>query len=183
MTLPEWKVQWKRLDPFRVGGDADRDQVSAEWFAQLKHFHVDAVEYGVTKLIGSAQDTFLPGLGLLKDYIQERMGRYDRTPGKCATCHGTTWIESAPWKANGIIYEGLRRCPDCGVPEPQGHEQKVTHRVSDLELHEYRHGRYGRDLMPDGAKAKHPEKVVNPEFKVWAESLKKRLFGVAEDAS
>lgn len=37
--------------------------------------------------------------------------------------------------------------------------------------------------MPPGLQAKHPETVVPPEFTAWAEELKRKLFGVKEEAS
>ena len=118
MTATEWTGQWRRLAHFQIRADADRPALEIEWFAQLKHHHVDAVDVGITQLIGQAKDNFLPGLGLLKDLIQTRLGRYDTTPGRCATCHGALWIDAPPWKAYGRIYTGFCRCPDCGVPAP-----------------------------------------------------------------
>lgn len=184
MTLDDWTAQWHRLDHFHIRGDADRDSLSAEWFRQLQHHHVDAVDAGITQLIGKAEDTFLPGLGLLKSFIQARIDRYDRAPGKCATCHGSTWIEVAPWKSYGIVYEGVRRCPDCGVPAPQGDDRAVMEPLSALELHEYQAGRYNRDLMPAFAQAKpvSEEKrlAAREDFRQWSEKLCVKLFGVTE---
>jgi hypothetical protein len=119
MTSTEWETQWKRLDPYRVPADVKRADVSAEWFAQLRHYHVDAVDHGITQLIGSVKDTFLPGLGLLRELIQARIGKYDRQPGTCDRCHGSKWVDAWPWWSNGMVYTGMERCPDCGVPPPQ----------------------------------------------------------------
>lgn len=147
MTAAEWKVQWKRLDQFHVSADANRADVSAEWFRQLQHWHVDAIDHGITKLIGTAKDTFLPGLGLLKGFIQERVDRHDRTRDKCPTCQGTTWIEAAPWKSNSRIYTGFQRCPDCGVPAPEykpvGHREELT----AVEYQAWRDGTFQEPAM------------------------------------
>lgn len=184
MTAAEWETQWRRLDQFRVGGDADRADVSAEWFAQLRHWHVEAVEYGITKLIGSAKDTFLPGLGLLKDFIQERIDRYERTDGKCQTCHGSTWIESAPFKSNGMVYGGVCvRCPDCGIPAPQYSAPNNRHPLTSRELAEYRMNDHPRAYMPVGLEAKPAREGEVSEMKQAMERLRIKLFGHAKDAA
>ena len=188
MTFQEWQPQWARLAHFHVSGDTDRGQLEAEWFAQLKHWHVDAVDHGVTKLIGGARDNFLPGLGLLKDHIQARLGRYDKTPGRCPTCHGSGWVDAAPFKSNGLVYANVsQRCPDCGIPAPQveahGHREPLT----ELQRHEYEAGRYGRDIMPEGLKAKPWDEAKRATHKAQMmaafEKLRIRLFGHGEDAA
>lgn len=186
MTPQEWAPLWARLAHFHVSGDIDREKLEAEWFAQLKHWHVDAVDAGVTLLIGHARDNFLPGLGLLKDYIGQRMGRYERTPGKCATCHGSGWIDVDPWKSNGIVYEGVVRCPNCGIPAPKLNDRKVTHPLTHLEAHEYQAGRYSRELMPPGCEAKpwNPESKAQHKTAMRAmfDALRIKLFGSQEEA-
>lgn len=186
MTLQEWKAQWRRLDQFRVSGDVDRDQVSAEWFGQLKHWHVDAVDHGITRLIGSAEDTFLPGLGRLKLFIQERFDRYDRAPGKCANCSGSGWVEARPMKWDGRIYEMNERCPACGIPAPVVKPHPGCVPVTDVEWHEWKAGRYARDTMPEWAKAKpvSDEKRIaqREDFRKWADALRVRLFGNANES-
>ena len=178
MTAAEWDTQWKRLDQFRVGGEADRNEVSSEWFAQLRHWHIDAVDHGITRLIGSAKDTFLPGLGLLKEFIQERIDRYQRTDGKCATCHGSTWIDSAPFKANGMIYEGVCiRCPDCGIPAPQYVEPSNRQPLTSREYAEWRMGDAPRQYMPPGLEGKPVREGEVTEMKAAMERLRIKLFG------
>jgi len=189
MTAAEWETQWKRLDQFRVGGDADRTEVSAEWFAQLKHYHVDAVEHGITQLIGSAKDTFLPGLGLLKELIQTRIDRYERAHHGCQTCHGSTWIESWPVVSNGQLYEMFARCPDCGVPAPEMKKPHPNARpATKTEYEEWKAGRYLRDTMPDWAKAKPWKSEAarlnhKAEMREAFEKLRIKLFGSGEDAA
>lgn len=182
MTSAEFDRQFARLAAhFHLPADESRETISADWMQALKHYHVEALEHAVTELTRTATDRFWPPLGKVLELIKARLGRYDRPAGTCATCNGSTWIEAQPWKSNGIIYEGLQRCPDCAVPAPVLHERRMTQPLTSLESHEHQKGRYGRDLMPDGMKAKHPEAVANPEFKAWAEALKKRLFGVEEE--
>jgi hypothetical protein len=165
MTAAEWDGQWTRLAQFRVGGDAEREQVSAEWFAQLKHHHVDAVDHGITHLIGSAKDTFLPGLGLLKDLIQQRLGRYDKTDGKCETCHGSKWIEAQPWKSNRMVYTGFQRCPDCGTPAPEYKPLGNRESLSAVEYQAWRDGTFQEPpmyLTSANASALEALKYLNP---------------------
>lgn len=153
MTMAEWGDQWARLAQFRVSGDAKREDISGEWFAQLRHFHVDAVDHGVSQLIGSARDTFLPGLGALKECIQSRIDKYDRSNRGCQTCHGSTLIDAQPWMSNGIIYDGLTRCPDCGVPAPPAPYRPGMRALSLHEVQTHQSApQY--DYMPDGMKAK-----------------------------
>lgn len=148
MTFHEWQPQWGRLAHFRISADADRDQLEVEWFAQLKHWHVDAVDAGITLLIGHAKDNFLPGLGLLKDHIQSRVGRYEKTRGTCATCNGTTWIEAMPWKSNGWIYSGFTRCPDCGVPAPTYTPYGRREELTATEYQQVLAGTFQEPAMP-----------------------------------
>lgn len=187
MTFQEWQPQWARLSHFHVSADVDRNQLEAEWFAQLKHWHVDAVDAGITKLIGGAKDNFLPGLGLLKDFIRARIGAYDKTPGKCGTCHGSGWVEVRPIKSNGMIYTQTARCGDCGIPAPDVTDRGRHERVSDLELHEWHGGRYLRDTMPEGLKAKPWEESAKAAHKAGMyalfEALRIKLFGNSQDAA
>lgn len=140
MTPSEWNAQWSRLKAhFRLGSDINPAEINAEWFAQLKHLHVDAVDAGMTVLIGASQDTFFPALGALKDAIRTRMDRYDKTKGQCETCHGSTWVTDRPFWVGPFLYENVvRRCPDCGVPAPSIKEHRFPER-RELTATEYAH--------------------------------------------
>lgn len=178
MTTAEWDAQWARLAQFRVGGDADRDTVSAEWFAQLKHYHVDAIDHAITQLIGSAKDTFLPGLGLLKDFIQQRMGRYDKFNGKCDTCHGSGWVDAPLFRSNGIIYaNAVSRCQSCGIPAPTVEDRGRRETVNSLQTAEYLAGRFGRSQMPEGCEAKPRLPGDVGPMKAAMDRLRIKLFG------
>lgn len=186
MTAAEWKAQWKRLEHLRSSGDADRGELEAEWFSQLRHYHVEAVEYGITKLIGHTKDTFLPGLGLLKDFIQQKFDRYQRTDGKCPTCHGSSWVSAPAFKSNGIIYANVvQRCPDCGIPSPQVDDRGHRQRLTDLELHEYQAGRYGRNIQPEGLEAKplsaEAAEAHRASMRASLEQLRRKLFPAREE--
>jgi hypothetical protein len=184
MTSGEWKVQWRRLDQFHVSAEANRGDVSAEWFKQLQHYHVDAVERGITELIGQTKDSFLPGLGALKELIQARLDKYSRAHGQCGTCDGATWIEAWPVIFDGRLYEMLARCPDCGIPAPEMKKPHPSSRpATKLEYDEWKAGRYARDTMPEWAKAK-PWKVGaqekhKAEMREMFERLRVKLFGGA----
>lgn len=187
MTAAEWERQWRRLDQFRVGGEADRSEVQAEWFSQLRHHHVDAVDHGVTQLIGSAKDTFLPGLGLLKELIQSRLDRYDRTHGKCATCHGSGLIDAPAFMSNGLVYANVAmRCPDCGIPAPTV-EASRRQPLTDLQRHEYQAGRFGHEQMPVGCEAKPWAQGAREAHKAAMmqafERLRLKLFGNDSEAA
>lgn len=188
MTSTEWHGHWKRLAQFRVSADANRDELELEWFAQLKHYHVDAVDHGITQLIGSAKDTFMPGLGLLKDFIQQKFDRYDRSHGKCETCHGSSWIELPPFRSNGIIYANtVTRCPDCGIPAPKVETHGRRERLTDLQHHEYTAGRFGREQMPVGCESKPwkpgAKEAHKAEMMTAFKALRLKLFGSTKDAA
>ena len=188
MTFQEWQPQWARLAHFHISADQDRSRLEAEWFAQLRHLHVDAVDAGITLLIGHAKDNFLPGLGLLKDYIGQRMRRYDRQPGTCDTCGGSGWLEAPAFRVGPLVYSNnMSRCQDCGIPAPKVEIHKRREPLSDLERHEYAAGRYGRDQMPDGLKAKpwHPEARAQhtSAMRTMFDALKVKLFGSRDDAA
>lgn len=155
MTISEWRQQWARLAQFHVPVGGNRERVGAEWFAQLKRYHVEAVERGITELIGNAQDNFLPGLGVLRGLIQSRIDKYERVRVSCPTCHGSGWIEAWPVIFGEGLYESFTRCPDCGIPAPQIKKSHYGSRpATKLEYEEWKAGRYLRDTMPDWAKAK-----------------------------
>lgn len=90
-----------------------------EWFLAFGALPLDDVDAAVSRLVRGRASSFWPTPGELSDHLQAvRAGRSERA-NLCPTCHGTTWIESHPWRANGgQVYEGVRRCPDCGVPPP-----------------------------------------------------------------
>lgn len=118
MTQREFDRQFTRLcDHFHLA-DESKKTIAVDWFDALRHYHMDAVDAGITRVIGDATDTFWPALGKLKQAIQSRIAGMAKVKADCATCQGSSWVEAMPWKAHGRVYTGFQRCPDCGVPEP-----------------------------------------------------------------
>ena len=183
MTTVEFKPQFARLaNHFRMGADMDRDQVYKDWFRGLAHYHVDAVSTGIDQLTRESTETYWPALGKLLEIIRNRLAGMQKVRNNCGTCHGSTWIDAAPYKVGGIIYEGVVRCPDCGVPAPQMPDRKIES-LSSVQYHEWKAGRYGRDLMPDGMKAK-PKPAGDPyELREAMERIRQRLFPDAQERS
>lgn len=178
MNVGDFDTQFNRLTQhFHLPTDASRESLGVDWYKAVEHYHIDAMERAVTELIRTAQDRFWPPLGKLLTAIQSRFDKYDRSHGKCATCHGSTWIEAFPWKSNGMIYQGNQRCPDCGIPAPQTHDRPQVRAVTRLELAEYQAGRSGRELMPPGLEGK-PRHEGDPfEMNAAMERLRIKLFG------
>lgn len=189
MTVAEFDGQFNRLtEHFHLPTDSSRETIGIDWFKAVEHYHVDALERGVTELIRTAQDRFWPPLGRLTNAIRARLAGMDRQPGKCHTCHGSGWIDSAPFKANGMVYSNVcQRCPDCGIPAPAYTEPHRREALTSREFAEWRMGDSPRDYMPDGCKAK----PWNPEahaahvasMRAVFASLRLKLFGHGEDAA
>lgn len=121
MNIEEGRKQFNRLlqAGYRLPPEQDKQAVFKEWFPRVAHYHVDAVETGISELITGKADTFWPAPGDLISKIRARIDRHERARADCETCGGTTWIDVAPYKAHGIIYDNaVMRCPDCGVPAP-----------------------------------------------------------------
>ena len=118
MNVQEFDAAFARLEHhFRIDPD-DRATIFKDWFAQLAHYHIDAVSNAVDEVIRDATDTFWPALGKITNAIKSKLTRYEHVRRECLTCHGNLWIEGMPWKSNGMVYTGYQRCPDCGVPPP-----------------------------------------------------------------
>lgn len=188
MVAAEWTKQWKRLDQFTLPSDANRAKVGLEWFTQLKHFHIDAIDRGITEVIGQSKDNFMPGLGVLKELIQSRIDKYERVRGKCNTCHGSTWIEAWPVMWDGKLYEMFSRCPDCGVPAPEMKKPHPNARpATKIEYEEWKAGRYARDTMPEFAKAKPwkpgAREAHVAEMREMFDRLRVKLFGNDSEAA
>lgn len=148
MNSSEFDEQFNRLtDHFHLPGDSSRDTIAVDWFRAVQHYHVDALDRGVTELIRHAKDRFWPALGKLTDAIKSRMAGVDRTRGQCLTCHGTTWIEAQPWKSNGRIYTGFQRCPDCGVPAPEYRGVGQRDELTVTECQQWRDGTFQAPAM------------------------------------
>ena len=179
MNAFEWDDQFNRLkNHFHPGSDVDVDALGFEFFEALKHWHIDAVQRGITDVIRNAKESYFPPIGVIREIIQARLSGMERTKNDCATCEGSGWIESWPEMSSGIVYERHARCPDCGIPAP---EVKRTHKSRPLtraEHDDWREGRAYRDTMPDWAK---PKKERDPnetnEIREFMSNLRDKLFG------
>lgn len=190
MTPAQFDDQFNRLTAhFHLPVDASRETLALDWLKAVEHYHVDALERAVTELIRTEQDRFWPALGKLLTLIKARIGRYDKTHGKCATCHGNTWIEAWPVVWDGRLYEMYTRCPDCGIPAPQMKTPHPSARPATKDEYEnWRHGEAMRDTMPEFAKAKPwKSEAARLEHKAamreMFDRLRLKLFGSGNEAA
>jgi hypothetical protein len=183
MTSAEFDKQFNRLtEHFHLPADSSRDTIGTDWFKAVEHYHVDALERAVTDLIRTAQDRFWPPLGKLTSAIRNRIAGMDRQPGKCATCHGSSWIDVAPFKSNHMIYENvLMRCPDCGIPAPPYTEPSRREPLTSREHAEWRMGDAPKQYMPEAQQAKpwdEAERIAHKTAMMAVfEKLRIKLFG------
>lgn len=190
MNAAEFDTQFNRLTThFHLPVDSSRETIGMDWFKAVEHYHVDAFDRAVTELIRKEQDRFWPALGKVLGLIQSRMGKYDRTHGKCATCHGATWVEAWPVIWCGNLYEMYSRCPDCGVPAPEMKKPHPSARpATKNEYEDWKAGHFARNSMPPGLEAK-PWKSEEARLAHKAamremfEKLRIRLFGSEDHAA
>lgn len=156
MTSPEFETQFARLTAhFHLPADDSRDTLAVDWFRSLQHYHVEAFDHAVTELTKTAQDRFWPPLGKVVSTIKSRIDRYERAAGKCATCQGATWIDSAPFKSHGMIYDNvLLRCPDCGTPPPPYTDPHGRQPLTSREYAEWKIGDAPNQYMPEAQQAR-----------------------------
>ena len=182
MNSADFDTQFDRLvGAFHLPTDSTREKVAMDWFQALQGYELAVVERSVTTMIRAAQDRYWPPLGTLLNHCR---GRAAGSPtGKCATCHGSTWIESAPFKSNGMIYAGaVIRCPDCSVPAPQYSAPSRRDSLTAIEYREWSEGSSPRDYMPEECKAKPWKSDADrlshkAEMLAAFEKLRIRLFG------
>lgn len=185
MNPADFDVQFNRLTAhFHLPVDASRETLALDWLKAVEHYHVDALEHAVTVLIRTEQDRFWPALGKLLTLVQARIGRYDRTPGKCGTCAGSTWIESWPMRTHdGLVYEYLQRCPDCGTPAPEMKPQPFMSPLTKEEYGRFKAGHWEHPPMPLGLEAKPRPVGEQTEIRAAMARLYAKLFGAKEGAA
>ena len=185
MNAAQFDEQFNRLKShFHLGGDLDKGALGVEWFQAVEHYHIDALDHAVTMLIRGATDRFWPALGKLLEIIRGRIAGMDKTHDHCATCHGSTWVEAWPMRSReGHVYEFMSRCPDCGVPAPQGGTSTFgLTALSKSEYHLYKSGDWVHPPMPDGLGAK-PRPKGDPALMQDAMNrLRLKLFGAERKA-
>jgi hypothetical protein len=182
MSPAEFAEQFERLTAhFHLPTDGTRDTLAVDWLKALQHYHVDAFEHAVTQLTQTSTDRFWPALGRVLEVIKTRISRYDKFNGKCEGCGGSGWVEAPPFESNGLIYGNtVQRCLKCGIPEPQI-ESHRRRSITSVQAHEYQAGRFGRDQMPAGLEAKHPEKPGNPELRHMIAAFRAKFANSGED--
>lgn len=182
MNSADFDTQFSRLTAhFHLPADASRESLGMDWYQAVQGYDVAVLERAVTTLTRTSQDRFWPPLGRVLDLCR---GRASGAPsGKCQTCHGSTWIESAPFKSNGMIYDNcVIRCPDCRVPQPQYAPPAFRDGLTALEYREWSQGP-NADTMPDGCKGKpwDVEALKAHKAAMWKmfDVLRLKLFGAA----
>lgn len=145
MNSAEFDRQFSRLAVhFHLPTDESRDTLQADWFAALQHYHVDALERGVTDLIRTHPDTFWPPLSKLLGAIKNKLAGMERTRATCDTCQGSSWIDAWPMKEPGTnaVYEFMQRCSECGVPSPVVKERKHLVALTAAEYQQWKAGEW-----------------------------------------
>lgn len=181
MTPADFDVQFNRLTAhFHLPADANREALALDWLKAFEHYHVDALDHAITDVTRTAQDRFWPSLGKVLGIVRGRIAGMEKT-GKCTTCHGSTWIDSAPFKSNGMIYENVVvRCPDCGVPAPQYAAPSHREPLTASEYAAWRRSEDQPQYMPEPCQAR-PHSEAPPELKAVFEKLRIKLFGTFVD--
>lgn len=91
--------------------------VFREWFAAFRTYDAADVSEAITRLKTTKTDRFWPMPAELRAFLPRASSP---SAARCATCGDNRWVEGGPYKANGgHVYEGVRRCPDCGIPAPR----------------------------------------------------------------
>ena len=94
---------------------------------------------GVTRLLDTKPDRFWPSIGELRGVIAGIQASRDGGKPRCQRCGGSTWVEARPYTANGgHVYQGVVRCPDCGVPPPVLHGASHQTPLSDRDYANWR---------------------------------------------
>jgi hypothetical protein len=179
MNAADFDTQFNRLTGhFHLPTDASREMLALDWLKAMEHYHVDALDRAVTELIRTEEERYWPALGKVIGIIKHRIDKYDRAPGKCATCHGSSWIDSQPFKSNGMIYGNvLMRCPDCGIPAPQYSEPGGRKPLTAQEYRDWTNGDSNRQYMPEGLQGKPRPESETSEIKEAMARLRVQLFG------
>jgi hypothetical protein len=126
-----------------------------EWFTGLERYTADDVDAGITALKRTKADNKWPTLGEWRGAIgAATSGR--ESSRKCPECHGSTWVAARPYRANaGHVYEGVVRCPVCGVPEPKDTSGAYQTPLTDREFAEWQ-------------KAQRPLRVITSRDEMFA---------------
>jgi hypothetical protein len=128
--------------------------VFATWFDMVRGYELDDVRDGITALMRTKTDRNWPTPGQLRGAIAGITA--GRESQKCRTCHGSGWVTARPYRANaGYIYEGVERCPGCGLPMPKDVTGQHQTPLTDREF-------------ADWQKAQRPMRVITSRDELFA---------------
>jgi len=142
MTSLEAMDQFDRLlaAGFALPSGTDQATVFQEWATAFASVDREDVAAGISKLVAGRVDRFWPTVGELRGAIASVQA--GREPLDCRRCRGSRWVAARPYRANGsLLYEGVVRCPDCGVPAPTRVGDAHQTPLSDREYAEWRDAR------------------------------------------
>lgn len=178
MNAAEFDQQFNRLTAhFHLPVDASRDAIALDWFRAVEQWPLEALEKAVTHMIYTETERYWPALGKLLEAIRIKSAGTPRNDGQCPTCGGGGWLETHPFLSNGMVYANtLIRC-SC-KPAPNVEPSRGRRPLTATEYRAYSTGEMPRDYMPDGLKAKHPERG-NPELKAMVTAWAKRMRRIA----
>jgi hypothetical protein len=178
MNAADFDTQFQRLTThFHLPADASRETVAVDWYHAVEHYHVDALERGITHLIRTQADRFWPPLSALLEAIRAKLAGLPQTE------RPAQWTDVEPFKSNGLIYGNVCvRPPESGIPAPVYEATKYRTELTYQEAAAYRQGERANQ-MPPGLEAKHPGRPVNQDLRKWAEQLRVTLFGHSEDVA
>lgn len=108
------------------------------------------LERGVTRLVQTEASREWPLISAVWAAMRSATAGDIASGPACLTCHGTTWVEALPYRANGgHVYEGMRRCPDCVPPKPNtNHLQGVQSPLSASDYLAWRQAREPEVVAP-----------------------------------
>jgi hypothetical protein len=119
MTRTEGMAQ---MDRYVHAGYRQPEDISAafdEWFTLFASSDVDDVAAAIGRMVSNRTSSFWPTPGELSEHLRAVVAGRIATDEKCATCHGSGWIDAPPYRANGgRVYHGVMRCHACGIPPP-----------------------------------------------------------------
>lgn len=179
MNAAEFDDQFNRLKAaFAAPFDVPMDTIGLELFRALQAYGLPEVERGVTHLIDTETDRRKwPTPGKVLEAIRIKSAGITRNDGQCPTCGGGGWLETHPFLSNGMVYANtLIRC-SC-KPAPNVEPSQGRRPLTATEYRAYSTGEMPRDYMPEGLKAKHPERG-NPELKAMVAAWAQRMRRIA----
>lgn len=117
------QAQFERLlvAGFRLPFGVDPADALEAWCAAFERTDHAQLERGIGWLIRHEPDRDWPLVSSVWDAIRAATaGESQPASTGCPTCHGSTWVDAPPYRANGgLVYRGVVRCSACGVPAPR----------------------------------------------------------------